>query len=91
MSTISVPVPFRWYLRYSSKHSVLQVPSLQLPPSLEREPNTEVFKGMHSFNKLAIEVKGWTILRGCTTAGDEHKLSCGRIEIQMVVVHPQID
>ena len=46
---------------------------------------------MHSFNKLAIEVKGWTIFRECTTAGDEHKLSFGRIEIQMIAVHPQID
>ena len=56
-----------------------------------QRPNTEVFKVMHSFNKLAIEVKGWTILRKCTAASDEHKLSFGRVKIQMIAVHPQID
>ena len=43
---------------------------------------------MHSFNKLAIEVKGWTILKKCTAASDEHKLSFGRVKIQMIGVHP---
>ena len=42
-------------------------------------------------NKLAIEVKGWTILRKSTAAGDEHKLSFSRVKIQMIGVHPQTD
>ena len=43
---------------------------------------------MHSFNKLIIEVKGWTILTKCIAAGDEHKLSFGRIKIQIIGAHP---
>ena len=46
---------------------------------------------MHSFNTLATEVKGWTVLRVCSAAGDEHKLSFDRVKVQMVGVHPQID
>ena len=58
------------------------------PRKVIREPNTEVFKVMHSFNKLTIEVKGWTIPIKCTAAGDEHKLSFGRVKIQMTGVYP---
>ena len=46
---------------------------------------------MHSFDTLATEVKGWTVPRVRSAAGDEHKLSFDRVKLQMVGVHPQID
>ena len=80
-------------IRIPQKPSGSAIDTLNMfrPRKAIREPNTKVFKVMDSFNKLAIEVKGWTILRVCSAAGDEHKLSFDRVKIQMIGVHPQID